>query len=152
MHLNHGLHLAYCTNIHRGETWLETFASLQTYALAVRERVCPPRPFAIGLRLSHRAASELSDLSNLLEFQRWLERNDCYIFTINGFPYGQFHGARVKEQVYAPDWTSPERLIYTNLLFDLLAQLVPAEWKAASAPCPDRSRNSYIVANKKNHS
>jgi hypothetical protein len=32
----------------------------------------------------------------------------------------------VKEQVYAPDWTSPERLAYTNRLFDLLAQILPA--------------------------
>ena len=61
----------------------------------------------------------------MLEFQRWLGQNDCYVFTINGFPYGQFHGTRVKEQVYAPDWTSPERLVYTNLLFDLLAELLP---------------------------
>jgi len=59
-------------------------------------------------------------------FKKWLEQNDCYIFTINGFPFGQFHGSRVKEQVYLPDWTSPERLAYTNLLFDLLAQLVPS--------------------------
>ena len=47
-------------------------------------------------------------------------------FTINGFPYGSFHGTRVKEQVYAPDWSTPERLVYTKLLFDLIAELVPA--------------------------
>jgi hypothetical protein len=47
------------------------------------------------------------------------------VFTINGFPYGQFHGTRVKEQVYAPDWTTRERLDYTRLLFDVLAQLLP---------------------------
>ena len=34
MRLNHGLHLAYCTNIHRGETWRETFDSLQSHTLA----------------------------------------------------------------------------------------------------------------------
>ena len=126
MKLNHGLHLAYCTNIHRGESWAETLAALQTHTLAVRDRVCPNKPFAIGLRLSQRAAMELSDRTAFLEFQRWLEKNSSYVFTINGFPYGQFHGGRVKEQVYVPDWTSPERLAYTNLLFDLLAQLVPA--------------------------
>jgi len=126
MRLNHGLHLAYCTNVHRGETWRETFDSLKTHALAVRERVCSRAPFAIGLRLSHLAARELSERAVLLEFQRWLEKNSCYVFTINGFPYGQFHGARVKEQVYIPDWTSPERLAYTNLLFDLLAEILPA--------------------------
>src|SRR5256885_7619751 len=121
----HGLHLAYCTNVHRGETWPETFAALQKYTLAVRDRVCPDKPYAIGLRLSHQAAVELSDRPTLLQFQKWLSQNRSYVFTINGFPYGQFHGTRVKQQVYQPDWTSERRLEYTNLLFDILAQLVP---------------------------
>jgi hypothetical protein len=125
MRLSPSWHLAYCTNIHRGETWAETFAALKTHALAVRDRVCAGRPFAIGLRLSQRAAVELSHRAALLEFQRWLEAENTYVFTINGFPYGQFHGTRVKENVYAPDWTRPDRLAYTNLLFDLLAELTP---------------------------
>jgi hypothetical protein len=125
MKLNHGIHLAYCTNIHRGETWRETFNSLKNHSLAVREKICPNNPFAIGLRLGHQAAIELSERKTLLEFQKWLEKNSCYVFTINGFPFGRFHGARVKEQVYMPDWTSPERLAYTNRLFDLLAKLLP---------------------------
>ena len=136
MRLNHGLHLAYCTNVHRGETWRETFDSLKTHTLAVRERVCPQAPFAIGLRLSHRAARELCERDTLLEFQRWLGQNDCYVFTINGFPYGQFHGTRIKEQVYAPDWTSPERLAYTNLLFDLLAAILPAGLEGSVSTLP----------------
>jgi hypothetical protein len=134
--LNHGLHLAYCTNIHRGETWAETLASLKLHTLAVREKVCPRAPFAIGLRLSNRAAVELSEPKMLLEFQRWLGKNSCYVFTINGFPYGQFHGTRVKEQVYAPDWTSPERLAYTNLLFDLLAEILPAGIEGSVSTVP----------------
>ncbi|MDB6016258.1 MAG: hypothetical protein JWR19_747 [Pedosphaera sp.] len=125
MKLNHGLHLAYCTNIHRGEDWRETFDALKHHTLAVRQQVCPNASYAIGLRLSNQAARELIVPATLLEFQKWLEQNHCYVFTINGFPFGRFHGARVKEQVYSPDWTSPERLAYTNLLFDLLAQLVP---------------------------
>ena len=126
MKLSHGLHLAYCTNIHRGESWAQTFETLQKYTLAVRDKVSAGKPYAIGLRLGADAARELSDRPTLLAFQKWLERNHCYVFTINGFPYGKFHGTRVKEQVYAPDWTTPERLDYTNLLFDLLAQIVPA--------------------------
>jgi hypothetical protein len=125
MKLNHDLHLAYCTNIHRAESWPETLAALQEFTLAVRDRVCPGRPFAIGLRLSDLASRELSQPAPLLEFRRWLDRNNCYIFTMNGFPYGQFHGRRVKEQVYRPDWTSDDRVNYTNRLFDLLGQLVP---------------------------
>jgi hypothetical protein len=137
MKLNHGLHLAYCTNIHRGETWDETFQALNEHTLRVRERVCPDQPYAIGLRLSDLASRELSEPERLAAFQRWLDRENCYVFTINGFPYGKFHGTRVKEQVYAPDWTMPERLAFTNRLFDLLAELVPAgiEGSVSTVPC-----------------
>src|ERR1041385_897889 len=136
MRLNHNLHLAYSTNVHRGETWRETFEALKTHTLAVREKICPNAPFGIGLRLSNCAAIGLSDPETLLEFQRWLGKNNCYVFTMNGFPYGQFHAARVKENVYRPDWTSPERLGYTNLLFDLLAQLVPREIEGSVSTLP----------------
>ncbi|HTV39075.1 MAG TPA: metabolite traffic protein EboE [Candidatus Sulfotelmatobacter sp.] len=125
MELNHGAHLTYCTNVHHGQNWPETFDSLKQFTLAVRRQVCPNRRFAIGLRLGSRAASELAATHAFQEFQRWLDITNCYIFTINGFPYGTFHGAPVKEQVYLPDWTSSDRLNYTNLLFDLLARLVP---------------------------
>jgi len=136
MKLSAGLHLAYCTNVHRGETWAETFDSLKNHTLRVRDRVCPKKPYAIGLRLSNRAAQELSDPPVLLEFRHWLDRHQCYIFTINGFPFGQFHGARVKDQVYQPDWTSPQRLAYTNRLFDLLAQLVPGGVEGSVSTLP----------------
>ena len=125
MKLPGGIHLAYCTNVHRGENWAETFAALENHVLPVRRRVAPGRPYAIGLRLGQRAAAELAAPANLAAFQRWLERHDCYVFTVNGFPYGSFHGTRVKEQVYAPDWSTPERVAYTRQLFELLVQLAP---------------------------
>jgi len=136
MKLSHGIHLAYCTNIHRGETWAETLDALKRYTLAVRERVCPDKPYAIGLRLSDRASRELSEPDALVAFQRWLEQHHCYVFTINGFPYGRFHGTRVKEQVYAPDWTTRERLAYTNRLFDLLGKLVPSGVEGSVSTVP----------------
>jgi hypothetical protein len=134
--LNHGLHLAYCTNVHRGGDWAETFAGLEQHTLAVRRRVSPGRPYAIGLRLSDTASRELSEPAKLRAFQAWLARNDCYIFTINGFPYGNFHGTRVKEQVSQPDWTTQDRLAYTNRLFDLLAVLVPDGVEASVSTVP----------------
>jgi hypothetical protein len=126
MTLNDGLHLAYCTNVHRAETWAETFAALERHTLPVRHRVAPGRQYAIGLWLGQRAASELARRDTLLAFQHWLEKHGCYVCAINGFPYGSFHGSRVKEQVYAPDWSTPERLAYTQQLFELLVQLLPA--------------------------
>jgi hypothetical protein len=108
MKLNHGLHLAYCTNVHRGETWDETFAALRTHTDAVRRRVAPDEPYGIGLRLGAAAAAELSAKPGERDaFRRWLDETNSYVFTINGFPYGSFHGTRVKEQVYAPDWSTP---------------------------------------------
>ena len=137
MRLSHGLHLAYCTNIHRGETWNETFVSLKQYTLAVRERVCPKKPYAIGLRLSDQASRELIEPATLDAFRKWLDAENCYVFTINGFPYGKFHGARVKEQVYAPDWTTQERLEFTDRLFAILAELLPEgmEGSVSTVPC-----------------
>ena len=79
MQLMHGLHLAYCTNIHRGETWAETFDALERHTLAVRERVCPHRPYAIGLRLSDRASRELSERATLAGFHRWLDQHQCHL-------------------------------------------------------------------------
>src|SRR5580704_6644278 len=136
MLLAKGHHLAYCGNIHRGETWPEMFTALDQYTLAVKERVHQSGPFGIGLRLSDTASRQLIDAPALAVFQKWLERNQCYVFTINGFPFGQFHGTRVKEQVYRPDWTSPERLAYTNLLFDLLVQLVPSGVEGSVSTLP----------------
>ena len=100
-------HLAYCTNIHPAESWEETFEVLKTHTLVVRDKVTTSDdPYAIGLRLSARAAKELLASDKLTEFKAWLEQENCYIFTINGFPYGDFHGTRVKEKVYQPDWAS----------------------------------------------
>ena len=144
MELKHGLHLAYCTNIHRGEDWAQTFGSLKTHTLGVRDRVAPGRAYAIGLRLSNRAARELSEPAVLDNFQQWLVDENCYVFTLNGFPFGDFHGTRVKEQVYVPDWTSPARLEYTNRLFDLIAALVPEGMEGSVSTLPG-SFKEFIV-------
>ena len=126
MHLDHQHHLAYCTNIHPAESWVETLGVLQEHTLKVRDKVVQnDEPYAIGLRLSALAARELLEGDNLPLFQDWLASQNRYVFTINGFPYGAFHGTRVKENVYRPDWSSPERLTYTNQLFDIVARLTP---------------------------
>ena len=126
MHLDHQHHLAYCTNIHPAESWAETLGVLQEHTLKVRDKVIRgDEPYAIGLRLSALAARELMEEDNLPLFQDWLSSQNCYVFTINGFPYGAFHGTRVKENVYLPDWSSTERLVYTNQLFNIISRLAP---------------------------
>ena len=130
--------LAYCTNIHPAESWEETLEVLKTDVLAVRDRISPNSPFAIGLRLSARAAEELigPDGVNLRLFKAWLFEENCYVFTINGFPYGAFHGERVKEKVYQPDWTTEARLTYTNNLFIIIAELCTEETGGSVSTLP----------------
>jgi sugar phosphate isomerase/epimerase len=126
VNLGAGVHLTYCSNIHPGESWAEVRANFDRHVVPVRDRLVPDGDFGVGLRLSARAAAELSEPAVLAEFRAFLARNRMYVFTINGFPYGTFHGARVKEDVYLPDWRDPERLRYTDQLADLLADLLPA--------------------------
>jgi len=127
-----GSHLGYCTNIHPGESWDEIRANLGRHVPAVKARVCPDAPFGLGLRLSCLAARELARPGALEEFDDFLRRESLYVFTINGFPYGPFHGTRVKEGVYLPDWRDEARLEYSNLLADLLARWLPPEAGAGS--------------------
>ena len=119
-----GAHLTYCTNIHPGESWAEVRDNLARHVVAVKAKVSPGAPFGVGLRLSARAAQELTD-GALAELRRLLAAHELYVFTINGFPHGTFHGAPVKEAVYRPDWREAERVAYTDQLADLLAQLLP---------------------------
>ncbi len=119
------LHLTYCTNIHAGEMWDDVRAVVATHVRAVKARVCPDRPFGVGLRLSAAAAQRLAEPSVLAAFRDELRAAGLYVFTINGFPYGAFSGTRVKERVYRPDWLEDERLDYSNTLAGLLAALLP---------------------------
>jgi sugar phosphate isomerase/epimerase len=118
-------HLTYCTNIHPGETWEQVFQNLRTHVLAVKARVAPDRAFGVGLRLSAQAARTLREPERLAELRGFLAQHQLYVFTINGFPYGPFHGEPVKAAVYRPDWRERERQKYTSDLAWLLAELLP---------------------------
>lgn len=118
-------HLTYCTNIHPGESWSQHFEIIRKTIPVIKKSVAGSKPFGIGLRLSNSAAEELSLPDNLTEFKTWLDEENCYVFTMNGFPYGNFHQTFVKDQVHVPDWTNESRLNYTIRLFDILFQLLP---------------------------
>jgi sugar phosphate isomerase/epimerase len=120
-------HLTYCTNIHPGETWTEVRDNLERFVPAVKGQDSPDRDFGVGLRLSAASANALRNPETFTELRGLLAANGLYVFTINGFPYGPFHGARVKEQVYQPDWQDAARVAYTDVLATLLADLLPAD-------------------------
>jgi len=118
-------HLTYCLNIHATQTLDDVLAALSGPVAAVKAAVCPDAPFAVGLRFSGEALNELKDPAKRAALKAEMDTRGYHGITVNGFPYGRFHGARVKEDVYQPDWRSPERLAYTNDLADLMAEIAP---------------------------
>jgi len=118
-------HLSYCLNIHRGESWTENREAIDSSARAVRDQLGVSEPFGLGLRIGAAAAQDLRDPAERRDFAAYLADNNLYAFTVNAFPFGTFHGTRVKEQVYAPDWRSDERVEYTTLVADILADVLP---------------------------
>ncbi|BAZ31283.1 hypothetical protein NIES4074_37550 [Cylindrospermum sp. NIES-4074] len=134
--INNNLHLTYCTNIHPGEDWEKVFNNLKEYVPSLKARLAPNQTFGIGLRLAEVAARELLKENTLTQFQSWLTEQNLYVFTLNGFPYGQFHYQVVKDQVYAPDWSKQERLDYTLQLTTILAKLLPDDMEGSISTLP----------------
>ncbi len=157
------LDLTYCTNIHAGESWDEVRASVAEFALPLKRSCSPNAPFGLGLRLSALAATELLRGDRLAEFKDFLDANNFYVALINGFPFGSFHGERVKTRVFAPDFRDPARVRYTLDLVNILSRLLPEgidggissiplsykPWIAGSSfeDSEDRAAWSAIVAN-----
>lgn len=135
--------LTYCTNIHGGEAWDQHFESLQLHFPKIKQAVSPMQPMGIGLRLADLASTILVQPERLDEFKGWLAQVGGYVFTMNGFPFGAFHGTRVKEQVHAPDWTTTERLQYTKRLFTILTQLLPEGMDGGISTSPLGYRHEY---------
>ena len=119
------LRLTYCLNVHRGEAWEDCLAGIRHYALKVRDRVGAGGAFGLGLRLGRLAAQQLAQPLAREAFKEFLRRENLYVFTVNAFPYGQFHQTAVKENVYSPDWRTAERRDFTNTVADILADLLP---------------------------
>lgn len=128
--------LTYCTNIHPAVGWPAVLGSLERHAPALKARLSPEKPFGIGLRLSGAESRELLEGDNLDRFADWLHARGLYVFSINGFPHGTFHGTPVKADVHAPDWRDEERVAYTQRLVQILARLLPADLDGSISTSP----------------
>ena len=118
------LPLSYCTNVHPGQSVAEVEAGLDRYAVNVAKAF--GRPLAAGLWLAKPVVDELlSTPDGPRRLADGLRRRGLTCHTLNAFPYGDFHSARVKEAVYLPDWASAERLRYTERCATVLAELLP---------------------------
>ena len=114
----------YCTNVHAGADLAQTRTNLERYSLAVRQRLDPAGKLGVGLWLSASSARQLLQEDRLSQWAQWLDQVGLEPFTLNGFPYGDFHQRVVKHQVYRPTWAEPARLDYTLDLIRILDRLL----------------------------
>ena len=130
-----GLPVSYCANVHPGETFDEALANLKRFATPLRAK--RGRSLAVGLWMSAQAIVDIKCKPDVVpELRDWLHTSDIVTYTMNAFPFGNFHARRVKEEVYRPDWTEPAREEYTNSVADLLAQLLPEEVEGSISTVP----------------
>ena len=129
-------HLTYCTNIHAGESWPDHFAAIKQFFPSIKKEICPDKAMGLGLRLSDEASKVLILKDELAEFKEWLKKENGYVFTMNGFPFGGFHHKRVKDQVHFPDWTTEDRMNYTLRLFHILTSLIPEGMEGGISTSP----------------
>jgi hypothetical protein len=147
--------IGYCTNVHAGATLAETRANLERHALEVKRRYSPDRPMGVGLWLSAKAAEELLLSHAEREFAEWLATRGLVPYTLNGFPYGDFHQPSVKHRVYEPTWWEPQRLHYTMQLAEIHDAILPLGLEGSIStlpiswgrPCPDRAELEQAAAN-----
>jgi hypothetical protein len=117
----------YCTNVHAGANLAQTMDNLQTHATAVRQQFSPNGLMGIGLWLSASTAEAMvAAPDGISEFAEFLHTNQLVPYTMNGFPFGDFHQAKVKHDVYLPTWLEPPRADYTRTLVQLLDAILPA--------------------------
>ncbi len=128
--------MGYCTNVHAGATWELTKRNLETHALEVKRLVSPHEPMGIGLWLSARAAREVIEENRIEEMRDWLSEHGLFVFTMNGFPFGDFHDCIVKHRVYRPHWGEQARANYTRDLIAILVELIPERSEGSISTLP----------------
>ena len=130
------MQIGYCTNVHAGPDLETTQANLLQYASKVKQHFSPETPMGVGLWLAAPAAASLRDPAQLAAFRDWLNHQGLVPFTLNGFPYGDFHTEIVKHKVYKPTWFESHRLTYTTNLIDALHGLLPEGMEGSISTLP----------------
>ena len=136
-------HLSWCLNIYPGESWAETRENIHTNAVKVRQlleedssaaNLVSQSGLGLGMRIANECSKEL--LNETESFKKELENLNLYVFTVNAFPFGNFHKKPVKQNVYYPDWSSQERVDYTIRTAEILAALLPEGVKGSISTVP----------------
>jgi hypothetical protein len=133
------LPLSYCTNVHPGLTVEQVLRGLREFTVPAGEQF--GSPLAAGLWLAEPVIRELlSQSDGPARFAAVVAELGLCTYTLNAFPFGDFHSERVKENVYLPDWTQPHRLEYTwdcaRVLCELLRATQPQRAEGSLSTVP----------------
>ncbi len=93
------------------------------------------RPMGLGLWIPADVAFSIGQ-AELDRLRTVLENNEFLAFTFNGFPYGNFHQAVVKKEVYKPTWAEASRLEYTQRLIEIMHQVLPSGFDGSISTLP----------------
>ena len=120
------MQIGYCGNVHPAVTIDQVLDNVQRHASAVRNLCCPDETLPFGIWVSKTALDQLQSKDNILRLCDAMQQHHVNAFTINGFPFGDFHQTVVKHSVYQPDWSTDQRLDYTLKLASLHDALLPS--------------------------
>ena len=153
-HPGRGVRLGYCLNLHAARTLDDVLEGLQRIALPLAERLqdraaarAAGEAFGVGVWLPGAVALALDeDPRELSRLTGFLATHGLDAFTCNAFPYGElrgaggdFHGAGLKERVFAPAWGEPERLAFTLAVARIAVaarRALEARWGSAASHGP----------------
>ena len=128
--------LGYCTNVHSGVGLQQLRENLARYAVPIKQEFSPHETMGLGLWFSARSASAALADGDVDDLRDWLREQGLVPFTLNGFPYGDFHQAVVKHDVYQPTWAEPKRAEYTLQLVEILDRLLPVDMPGSISTLP----------------
>lgn len=115
--------LTYCGNVHPAENLDDWIEGVETWSVPVA--AAQPERMGLGAWWNATVARQLAESEPArARVRELLDRHDLEIWTLNVFPFGNFHDERVKERVYNPSWDDRTRLRYTLDAARAVASLV----------------------------
>jgi len=120
--------LTYCTNVHPLNNFEEWIQKIGFFGPKIRD-LLGKDTFSLGLWFNQNLVRELfnDNFSKLKTIRDLFEKESLSVFTLNGFPFGNFHSDIVKKSVYLPAWYEQKRLNYTLDCARLLAELLESD-------------------------
>lgn len=144
-------HLCYSLNVFPSETEVDRrISKIGEKFNYIRQQLDLPEttPFALGFWADAKFVEQMKIPENLKLIKKFLKENNFYVFTLNAFPYGQFHEQPVKEKVYLPDWTTDQRTDFTCSAADFLSAILPENTQGSISTLPGGYKNALQQSGK----